>query len=303
MIDLQGVSKVYVSPFRRRRVQALADFTLQVPRGEILGIAGPNGAGKSTVLSILLGYLHPSSGSAWIDGRRPRMYVQQQGISYLTELVAIPPRWTTLSALRRMAAMSSLPARAARERVEYVINLLGLAEHRSKQIRQLSKGNLQRVGIAQALIVESEVVIFDEPTHGLDPVWTQKFRDVVAALRSPGRTIVIASHNLDELERLTDRVAILGRGRLQRIVTSGGGQNGGAYRLVLAAPSGRVVECFPDAMPVEGRPSEWRVQGDLEDLNQRLRRLLEGDAVLTSFYPEQSRLESEFHAAVREPGP
>jgi ABC-type multidrug transport system ATPase subunit len=302
VIELQGVSKVYHSLFRRLRVQALADLTLSIPRGEVFGIAGPNGAGKSTMLSILLGYLHPSSGSATIDGQRPRYFIERNGVAYLTELVAIPPRWTTESALQRFAAMSDIPRTAARERVEHAIATLGLAEHRRKQIRQLSKGNLQRVGIAQALIAGSDLVIFDEPTHGLDPVWTQRFRDIVNTLRNSSRTIIIASHNLDELERLTDRVAILSQGRLQRIVVAGGVQTGGEYRLVLAHPSPRLLEVFPEAVPLDGRPNEWRVSGDIADLNRRLRLLLSTDVTITAFYPAHSRLESEFHAAVGEPG-
>jgi ABC-type multidrug transport system ATPase subunit len=301
VIELQGVSKRYVSLVRRLKVQALADLTLSIPRGEVFGIAGPNGAGKSTMLSILLGYLHPSSGTATIDGQSPRHYIERSGVSYLTELGAIPPRWTTAAALRRFAAMSDLPGPLARERVEYSLATLGLEEHRHKQIRQLSKGNLQRVGIAQALIADSDLVIFDEPTHGLDPVWTQKFRDVVTDLRRPSRTIIIASHNLDELERLTDRVAILSGGRLQRIVAAGGAQTGGEYRLQLAGPAPRLLEIFPGAVALDGRANEWRVSGDIGELNRRLGLILTGGTIVTAFYPEQSRLESEFHAAVGEP--
>ena len=300
MIELEGVSKLYVSPLRRLRVQALADLTLSIPRGEVFGIAGPNGAGKSTMLSILLGYLHPTSGRAAIDGQKPRQYIERNGVSYLTELVAIPPRWTTESALLRFAAMSNLPRAVARERVSHALGSLGLEEHRKKQIRQLSKGNLQRVGIAQALIADSDLVIFDEPTHGLDPVWTQKFRDIVSDLRSPTRTIIIASHNLDELERLTDRVVILSQGRLQRVVAAGGAHTGGEYRLLLAHASPRLLEVFPEAVSLDGRANEWRVKGDLADLNRRLSLLLASDVAVVAFYPAHSRLESEFHAAVGE---
>ena len=303
MIELQGVSKRYVSLVRRIKVQALADLSVSIPRGEVFGIAGPNGAGKSTMLSILLGYLHPSSGTARIDGQAPRHYIERHGVSYLTELIAIPPRWTTESALRRFAAMSDLPGPLARERVATSLATLGLEEHRRKRISQLSKGNLQRVGIAQALIADSDLVIFDEPTHGLDPVWTQKFRDIVSALRRPSRTIIIASHNLDELERLTDRVAILSQGRMQRIVAAGGAHVGGEYRIGLARPSPRLLEIFPEAVPLEGRPNEWRVNGEIGELNRRLKTLLGEDITLTAFYPAQSRLESEFHAAVGEPAP
>jgi ABC-2 type transport system ATP-binding protein len=300
VIELENVSKTYISLFRNRRVEALAGLTLSISRGEVFGIAGPNGAGKSTMLSILLGYLRPTGGQARLNGHNPRQYVEKSGVSYLTELVSIPPRWNLESALYRYAALSNLPKAAARERVRRAIDTLGLEEHRKKQVRQLSKGNLQRLGIAQALLADSDLVIFDEPTHGLDPVWTQKFRDIVTELRRPSRTILIASHNLDELERLADRVGILSQGRLQRIVTAGGAHTGGAYRLVLAQPAPRLAEAFADAVTVEGRRHEYRVSGTLEQLNERLGRLLAGGATIAAFYPEQSRLETEFRAAVRE---
>jgi ABC-2 type transport system ATP-binding protein len=300
VIELQNVSKVYSSLFRGRRVQALADLTLSIAAGEVLGIAGPNGAGKSTMLSILLGYLRASSGVVTIDGRRPRQYVERYGVSYLTELIAIPPRWTTESALRRYAALSHLGGASATARVNAAIESLGLEEHRRKQVRQLSKGNLQRLGIAQALLADSDLVIFDEPTHGLDPVWTQRFRDIVRDLRRASRTMIIASHNLDELERLTDRVAILSQGKLQRVVVPGGVAVGGTYRMMLSLPNTHLSDIFPMAIPVDGRANEFRINGEIGDLNRRLARLLADGAVITAFYPEQSRLESEFRAAVGE---
>lgn len=300
MIELENVSKTYISLFRNRRVEALADLTLSIPRGEVFGIAGPNGAGKSTMLSILLGYLHPTAGHARLDGHPPRHYVERHGVSYLTELVAIQPRWNLESALFRYAALSDIPKQTAAERVRDAIETLGLEEHRKKQVRQLSKGNLQRLGIAQALVADCDLVIFDEPTHGLDPVWTQRFRDVVADMRKPTRTILIASHNLDELERLADRVCILNQGRLQRIVSAGGAHTGGLYRLVLAQPASRLAEFFDDAVAVEGRSNEYRVRGTLEQLNQRLAELMAAGNTVVAFYPEQSRLESEFRAAVGE---
>lgn len=300
MIELENVSKTYISLFRNRRVEALAGLTLSISRGEVFGIAGPNGAGKSTMLSILLGYLRPTAGQARLDGHNPRHYVENSGVSYLTELVSIPPRWNLEAALYRYAALSNLPKATARERVRHAMETLGLDEHRKKQVRQLSKGNLQRLGIAQALLADSDLVIFDEPTHGLDPVWTQKFRDIITALRRPTRTILIASHNLDELERLADRVGILSQGRLQRIVTAGGAHLGGAYRLVLAQPAAGLVEVFSDAITVAGRSNEYQVSGTLEQLNERLARLLAGGVTIVAFYPEQSRLETEFRAAVKE---
>ncbi len=304
MIELAGVSKTYRSFIRRRTVRALEDLTLSIPRGEVFGIAGPNGAGKSTLISLLVGFLHPTAGSVRVGGLAPRAWVERHGVSYLTELVALPPRWTVDQALARLATLAGLDATARRPRIERAVELLGLEEHRAKQVRQLSKGNLQRLGIAQALLDESDLVILDEPTHGLDPVYTQRFREIVSDLRRPERTILIASHNLDELERLTDRVAILGRGRLQRIVGGAAEEpHGGTvtYRLVVAG-NPAMPEGFPGA-PVEGRRGEWRMEGELSRLNAAISELIVAGTVVTAFYPEESRLEVEFRRAMetREP--
>ena len=302
MIAVEAVSKVYRSLLSRGNVAALSEFSLDVARGEVVGIAGPNGAGKSTLISLVLGYLAPTAGRVRVSGQAPRAYVESHGVGYLTEVVAVPPRWSVTAALKRFAVLGGLGASGA-QRVEAAIELTGLAEHRRKQVRQLSKGTLQRLGLAQALLGERELVILDEPTHGLDPLWTQRFRDIVQAMRRPDRAILIASHNLDELERVADRVAIVHQGRLQRIVKAGQGAVGSLYRLVLAAPVEQLAAAFPNASRVEGRPLEFRVSGDLALLNAGLARLLAAGGQVAEFSPEQSGLEREFRAAVGEGGP
>src|SRR4051812_30791664 len=176
MIEFSGVSKTYKS-ITGKSVSAVIDFTLDVREGEVLGIAGPNGAGKSTLIALLLGYLSPNAGSVSIAGHRPRDFIEHYGIGYLSELVAIPNSWRTENALKRYALLAGIEPADVQERVDAVIALLELDEHRRKLIKQLSKGNLQRVGLAQALLCDERVLILDEPTHGLDPMWTQRFRE------------------------------------------------------------------------------------------------------------------------------
>lgn len=302
MIELRGLSKTYRSLFGTRVVPALDDLTLTLQRGEVVGVAGPNGAGKTTLLSLLLGYLFPTAGSVVIEGAAPRAWIEHHGAGYLAELVAIPPRWSVDVTLRRYAVLARVPSDRVAERVETLLREFGLAEQRAKRVRELSKGNLQRLGLAQALAGDSDFVILDEPTHGLDPLWTQRFRDVVRDLRRPSRLILIASHNLDELERLADRVLILHQGRLERVVAAGAGAVPAGvevvYRLALIAPHPAVGPAFPTAVPVEGRAAEWRVRGDLAALNQGLGAVVAAGAVVSAFAPEESRLESEFRAAV-----
>lgn len=302
MIHVEGVSKTYRSPLRRITVQALDDLSVSVAAGEVMGVAGPNGAGKTTLLAILLGYLPPSAGRVTLDGLPPRHFVQTRGVAYLSELINVPPWWTVAGALRRYAVLTGVPAASLEERVGTAIDQLGIGEHRRKQVRHLSKGNLQRLGIAQVLLSDSPIVILDEPTHGLDPIWTGRFRDIIHDLRRADRAIVIASHNLDELERVADRVAILDQGRLSRIADKHAHHEAVAdYRLVLDAEFEELADVFPDAER-GASPHEigYLVHGELDALNAGLRALLERGARIRAFYPARSRLETAFREAVGE---
>ena len=299
MIVFRGVGKRYRSLFRPP-VLALDDLTLEIPPGEILGIAGPNGAGKSTLIALLLGFLAPTDGRVSIDGLPPRRYVERHGIGYLSELVAINPRWRADHALARYATLAGLPAREVAPRVDRAIAELGLAAHRDKYVRALSKGNLQRLGLAQALLRDERILVLDEPTHGLDPVWTQRFRDIVAARRRADRVVVIASHNLDELQRLADRVAIIDHGKLQRVVRPRGQDPGATpYVLTIDGDGADVVEAFPGATLRAAGEYELAPL-DVGTLNAGLSLLLQRGVLVTSLRPAHSLLEQHFREAVGE---
>jgi ABC-type multidrug transport system ATPase subunit len=303
VIEFNSATKIYKS-LRGRSVTAVADFSLQVAEGEILGIAGPNGAGKSTLISLLLGYSRPTSGSVSIAGMSPRDYVEKNGIGYLSELMTINPTWVAESALVRFATLAGIAPADIKGRVESVIEQLGIGEHRKKKIKALSKGNLQRLGLAQALLRDESVMILDEPTHGLDPVWTQRFRGIVEALRRPGRTVIIASHNLDELQRLADRVAIIDHGRLQRLVSTGYDQTAetaGSYRIAIARGAEKMSEIFPTALSVGGGEFELPIT-DIEELNASLAKAIGAGILVASVVPARSVLEQQFREAIGETG-
>ena len=305
MIELQNVSKVYKSLIPPKPVKAVTDMTLTFAAGEVVGVAGPNGAGKSTLIGLMLGFLSPSAGSVTIDGQPPRRFVERHGIAYVPELVAIPPWWRVTGALARYAVLSGVPKLERKERVEKAIDALGLDEHRGKRVKQLSKGNRQRLGIAQALLSDANVVVFDEPTHGLDPVWTDRFRRLVADLRRPDRCIIIASHNLHELERVSDRVAIIDKGRLTKVEdlqAQATSEELLHYVLDLASGSVAVNDVFPDAVRTseDAESSTWTIDGDLDTLNAGLGVLLDRGAKVRGFSPRRSRLESAFLEAVGE---
>jgi ABC-type multidrug transport system ATPase subunit len=300
LIVFDRVGKRYRS-WTGREIPALEDFSLETRIGEVLGLAGPNGAGKSTLIALLLGFLGPTAGTIRVDGLEPRRFIERHGIGYLSELVNIPPAWRAVTALHRYALLAGVSAAERDARVESVMAMLGLEEHRTKRVRQLSKGNLQRLGLAQALLCEERVIVLDEPTHGLDPVWTQRFRDVVDQLRRPDRVILIASHNLDELARLADRVAIIDRGRLQRVVEVRGAERGigGAvpYRLVLTLGSQWVAEVFPGARDVSEGEFEIPAQ-PLAAVNAGVVALVQRGALVSALHPVHSALEQEFRDAV-----
>ena len=302
MIEFKRVGKTYRS-LLGNSVKAVEEFSLVVNPGEIFGIAGPNGAGKTTLIAMLLGYLRPTSGDVEIDGLPARQYIERSGIGYLSELIAINPKWRARSSLVRYAILAGVPESEIEGRVDFVIELLGLAEHRDKKVKALSKGNLQRLGLAQALLRDERMLVLDEPTHGLDPVWTQKFRDIVTDLRRPDRTILIASHNLDELQRLADRVAIIDRGRLQRVVSTGyehtSTTTASRYRISLASGDEVLRALMPEAEEA-GRGEFDVMVNSIADLNTLLADLIGRGALVASVVPERSALERQFREAVGE---
>jgi len=272
--------------------------SFSIAPGEVVGIAGPNGAGKSTLIAMLLGMIEPSEGTVRVDGKVPRAFIEREGVAYLPELMTLPLRWRVEETLDRLAALQGVSAAerlAARERV---IDAVGISEHRRKSLKALSKGNLQRVGLAQALLTPRRLVVFDEPTHGLDPVWTGRFRELVAGLRAADRSMLIASHNLDELERLCDRVVIVDHGRVQRIVAvrahadSGGERR---WRIQCANGADALAAQFPGAT-LTGDAVECLA--DVPALNRALAAAIAQGTLVTMVAPAESSLEEAFRSAV-----
>jgi ABC-type multidrug transport system ATPase subunit len=215
MIQLENVVKDYRG-LVGRPVRALDGVSLSVSPGTALGIIGLNGAGKSTLLRLLLGYVRPTSGTASIDGMSPRAYAERRGISYVPERVAIPPGRSVRGATEAYAMLGNAGEDAA-DRVESALSRLGLEPLADRKVGTLSKGNLQRLAIAQTLLADRKVMVLDEPTDGLDPVWIAELRKIVADWRAadPARVLIIASHNLPEVERMADRVVVLHEGRVR----------------------------------------------------------------------------------------
>src|SRR5213592_1251321 len=200
--------------WRKRQYRALDRLTLSVDAGEVFGFLGPNGAGKTTTLKLLMQLLFPTSGRAELLGRPVGDLGAKRRIGYLPEQPYFYDYLTAEELLTYFAGLFGYRGAEARARTSQLLDDVGIGAERRLQLRKFSKGMLQRVGIAQALVNEPELVIFDEPMSGLDPIGRRDVRSLILRLRDRGATVFFSSHVLSDAEALCSRVAILARGRL-----------------------------------------------------------------------------------------
>lgn len=194
---------------------AVKDLTLQVNKGEVFGFLGPNGAGKTTTINVLLGYVTPTTGSASIFGVDVRQPIARHRIGYLPELTYYYKFLTAEELLRFYAKLFGIPPDIREKRIDNVLKLVELEGARKRLIKTYSKGMQQRVGLAQAIINDPDLLILDEPTSGLDPIGRMKVRQIIMRLKNEGKTVFFSSHELGEVETVSDRVAILYEGELK----------------------------------------------------------------------------------------
>lgn len=214
-IELENLTQDYLTGFRRKRpVRALDGLSLQVEAGEVFGLLGPNGAGKTTTFKILMGLIRPTAGTARILGRAIGEAAMRARVGYLPEQPYFYDYLTAREFLAYCGALCDLPAAKTKQRAAELLKQVGLTDVADKPLRKFSKGMLQRVGLAQALIHDPEVLFLDEPMSGLDPLGRREVRDLVVGLRARGKTIFFSSHILTDVEAMCDRVTILNRGRL-----------------------------------------------------------------------------------------
>ena len=217
-IEILGLEKTYSVGFWRKRPKcALRPLHLQVEQGEIFGFLGPNGAGKTTTLKMLMGLVFPTGGTAKILGMEINDPSMKAQIGFLPEQPYFYDYLTARELLEYFAGLSGVPAKERSRRAEEMLVRVGLKDAGGVQLRKFSKGMLQRVGIAQAIIHEPKVVFFDEPMSGLDPMGRREVRDLMDQLRQEGKTVFFSTHILSDAEALCDRVAIINLGELQGV--------------------------------------------------------------------------------------
>ena len=236
-IEAADLRKVYRSKFRGREITAVAGLSLRVPAGMKFGLLGPNGAGKTTFVKMLLSAVHPTSGTARLFGRDAQELEARRPVGYLPENHRFPTYLTGEGMLDFYAALSGLDAATRRTRIPEMLELVGLPTWGDVRIKKYSKGMLQRLGLAQALIHRPRLLVLDEPTDGVDPVGRRDIRDILNRLTGTGVTVFINSHLLSEVESFCERVAILHKGRLALEGKVSELTAGGGYTVVASAVS------------------------------------------------------------------
>lgn len=215
VIEVNALSKSYRRGLWGRPLLALRGVSLNVGAGEVFGLLGPNGAGKTTLIKLLLGILHPSRGTGKVLGEPIGSRAARRRIGYLPENLVFPRHHTALGALRFYGRLSGVPESHIRAREGELIQLVGLAGREHDVVRKYSKGMRQRLGLAQAMLHEPDVLILDEPTDGLDPLGRSQIRDLIQGLKQRGKTVFLNSHILQEVELICDRVAIMAQGQIR----------------------------------------------------------------------------------------
>ncbi len=217
VIETRNLSKIYRDFWGRKKVHALKSLDIEVRKGEIFGLLGPNGSGKSTTIKLVLGLLFPSSGRVLVFDKDASETSKNERIGYLPEESYLYKFLTAEETLDFYGRLFDMSGAERKKRVDELIDLVGLSGAKHRQLREYSKGMTRRVGLAQALINDPDLVLLDEPTTGLDPIGTREMKDLIKALRDRGKTVLLCSHQLADVQDVCDRVAILHQGELKEL--------------------------------------------------------------------------------------
>jgi ABC-2 type transport system ATP-binding protein len=217
VIETRSLSKTYRDFWGRQKVRALKALDLEIQSGEIFGLLGPNGSGKSTTIKLILGLLFPTTGQALVFGQDAGEVAKNNRIGYLPEESYLYKFLNAEETLDFYGRLFNLPPALRKERSAELINMMDLNQAKRRQLKEYSKGMTRRIGLAQALINDPDLVILDEPTTGLDPVGSRKMKDLILNLKERGKTVLLCSHQLADVADVCDRIAILHQGELKEL--------------------------------------------------------------------------------------
>jgi ABC-2 type transport system ATP-binding protein len=217
-VEIQNLTKVYKDFWGRDKVRALDGLTLNIHRGEVFGLLGPNGSGKSTTIKLMLGLIFPTAGSATILGRPAGSTAINERIGFLPEESYLYRFLNGEETLRFYGRLFKIPRKELNRRVPALLDTVGLdAKSRKRKLREYSKGMARRIGLAQALINNPDLILLDEPTTGLDPIGTREMKDLILSLKAQGKTVLLCSHLLADVQDVCDRITILYAGKMQTL--------------------------------------------------------------------------------------
>lgn len=302
-ICARGLSKEYRSPWTLKVTTGLEALDLEVRRGEVLGYLGPNGAGKTTTLKLLTGLLRPTRGRAWLNGVPIENTGSRRRVGFLPEQPYFYDYLSGMEYLEFAAGLSGIERREARRSAGHWLSRVGLGDRPRLVLRKYSKGMLQRLGLAAALIHDPDLLILDEPMSGLDPFGRRDVREIILEQHARGATVLLSSHILPDVEMLCDRVAIVFRGRLQRVATVAELVGGGPQRVQIRCSGAPILEI----------PAAWRELIDRREhagesefllsnaaaLGEVLQWLLRAGVQVNAVTPQRASLEEMFMAAAR----
>ncbi|MGI6401440.1 MAG: ABC transporter ATP-binding protein [Thermoguttaceae bacterium] len=276
IVETKNLTKTYRDFWGRQKVRALKALDLEIHRGEIFGLLGPNGSGKTTTIKLLLGLLFPTSGEVNIFGRPASDVAKNERIGYLPEESYLYRFLNAEETLDFYGRLFKIPSAVRRQRISTLIQMVGLDLSNKRQLREYSKGMTRRIGLAQALINDPDLILLDEPTSGLDPIGTRNMKDTILKLKEQGKTIIMSSHLLGDIQDVCDRIGILYHGELKEL--------------------GRV----DDLLKVVDQ-TEFRVSGLSDDAKQKIEKIIEDDKseLLFCGNPTTS-LEELFHNIIEE---
>ena len=232
-ISAVGLTKVFRDFWNRPKAQAVNEIDFTVREGEVLGLLGPNGSGKSTTVKMILGLLYPTAGSLSVLGRAPRAVETKREIGYLPEDSYLYKYLTAEETLDFFGSLFNLSRAERRKRIDQLLDMVGMAHARRRRVGEFSKGMARRIGLAQAMINDPEFLILDEPTSGLDPLGCKEVKDLILTLKARGKTVLITSHLLSDVEDVCDRVIILYGGKIRAM--------GGLGELLTVSAENRIV--------------------------------------------------------------